>query len=253
MSYFLCHGSPMLAIEESPYSLFLDSLGQSMNKPEGIIMFSAHWETRTPTITYTDDTYATIHDFFGFPPELYQVYYPAKGSTQMATKVRQNLEKNGWQVKFDAQRGLDHGAWVILKHLFPQADIPVVQISINPFLPLAKQYQLGEALKDLDQEGLLVIGSGGTVHNLGEVRWGRETAEPWAVQFDDWLIDKVLNKDLDALFHFDQLAPYAQKAVPRNEHLVPLYIALGSGSLDKPHLLYRGYEHGTVSLLGFQF
>lgn len=253
MSFFFCHGSPMLAIEDNPYSRFLASLGQSLDKPKGIVIFSAHWETRVPTVTYTDDTLNTIHDFFGFPPELYQQHYPAKGSTHIAKLVQDNLEREGWQVKLDAQRGLDHGAWVILKLLFPQADIPVVQVSINPFLPLPKQYELGEALRDLAQAGIMVMGSGGTVHNLWEVKWGSKTAESWAVQFDDWLIDKVLTKDLNALFQFEKLAPYAKKAVPRNEHLVPLYIALGSGSAQEPKLLNREYEHGTVSLLSFQF
>ncbi|MDQ0061098.1 DODA-type extradiol aromatic ring-opening family dioxygenase [Paenibacillus harenae] len=250
---FLAHGSPMLAVEQNEYSRFLQHTGASL-KPDAIVIFTAHWETEAVTISSKDDKYETIYDFYGFPDELYQVKYPAKGSTKVAALVGKLLSDKGIPVAYDETRGLDHGSWTMLKHMFPKADIPVVQVSVNPYRPAEEQYRIGEALRSLGSQNILLIGSGVTVHNLRAVNWGRKEPESWAVEFDDWLIEKMNEHDTEALFQYDSLAPHARMAVPRAEHLVPLYIALGGGDpASTPTIVFRSYEFGTLSYLSLQF
>jgi 4,5-DOPA dioxygenase extradiol len=250
---FLAHGSPMLAIEHNEYSMFLKQTGESL-KPDAIVIFTAHWETDTVTISSKDDEYETIYDFYGFPDELYQIKYAAKGSTKVAALVGKLLSDKGISVAYDTERGLDHGSWTMLKHMFPKADIPVVQVSVNPYRPMQEQYQIGEALRSLGAQNILLIGSGVTVHNLRAVNWGQKEPESWAVEFDDWLIEKMNKHDLNSLFEYELLAPHAKMAVPRAEHFVPLYIALGSGDAEAtPQVINRSYEFGTLSYLSMQF
>ncbi|MGO4694986.1 class III extradiol ring-cleavage dioxygenase [Paenibacillus sp. 2TAB26] len=250
---FLAHGSPMLAVEQNEYSEFLKQTGASL-KPDAIVIFTAHWETDIVTISSKDDEYETIYDFYGFPDELYQIKYAAKGSVRVAEHVGHLLSEKNIQVAYDNERGLDHGSWTMLKHMFPNADIPVVQISVNPYRAPEEQFRIGEALRSLSSQNVLLIGSGVTVHNLRAVNWGQKEPESWAVQFDDWLIEKMNKHDTNSLFQYEQLAPHAKMAVPRAEHFVPLYIALGSGSPESaPKVIYRSYEFGTLSYLCMQF
>lgn len=250
---FLAHGSPMLAIEQNEYSKFLEQTGAGL-KPDAIVIFTAHWETEVVTISSKDDEYETIYDFYGFPDELYRVKYPAKGSTEAAALIGQLLSESGIPASYDKERGLDHGSWTMLKHMFPKADIPVVQVSVNPYRSAEEQYRIGKALRSLSSLNILLIGSGVTVHNLRLLKWGQKEPESWAVEFDDWLIDKINKKDLDSLFLYEKLAPHAKLAVPRAEHFVPLYIALGSGNAEaEPKVIYRSYEVGTMSYLSMQF
>lgn len=252
-SLFLAHGSPMLAIEDTDYTRFLGSLGNQI-KPKAIVIFTAHWEKEILTISSLDHLYDTIYDFYGFPDELYEVKYLAKGSTQLAKYIKGKFEQEGIRAELDSNRGLDHGSWTLLYKMYPKADIPVIQISVNPFIHPDKQYQIGKVLKDFGLENILVIGSGVTVHNLRMVNWDGGEPEQWAVDFDDWLIDKVQNFDLVRLFQYEKLAPNAKQAVPRSEHFVPLLIAMGSGNgQDTPKVIYRSYEFGTLSYLCFQF
>ncbi|KRE41180.1 DODA-type extradiol aromatic ring-opening family dioxygenase [Paenibacillus sp. Soil522] len=250
---FLAHGSPMLAIEQNEYSRFLEQTGAGL-KPDAIVIFTAHWETEVVTISSKDDEYETIYDFYGFPDELYQVKYPAKGSTKAAALVGRLLKESGIPAAYDTNRGLDHGSWTMLKHMFPKADIPVVQVSVNPYRSAEEQYRIGEALRSLSSLNILLIGSGVTVHNLRAVKWGQQEPESWAVEFDEWLIEKMNKQDLNSLFQYEQLAPHAKMAVPRAEHFVPLYIALGSGQAEAaPEVIYRSYQFGTLSYLSLQF
>lgn len=250
---FLAHGSPMLAIEQNEYSQFLQQTGAKL-QPSAIVIFTAHWETEEITISSKDDEYETIYDFYGFPDELYKQKYPAKGSTRIAALVGKLLNDKGIETAFDTERGLDHGSWTMLKHMFPMADVPVVQVSVNPFRPAEEQYRIGEALRSLSAMNILLIGSGVTVHNLRAVNWGQKEAESWALEFDQWLIDKMSIQDLKSLFQYEKLAPHAKMAVPRAEHFVPLYIAMGSGNAaTAPKVIYRSYEFGTLSYLSLQF
>lgn len=252
-SLFLAHGAPLIAIQNNDYTRFLRTLGEQFN-PKAIVIFTAHWESETLTISFRDDVYETIYDFSGFPEELYNMTYPAKGSTRIAAMLEERFTQKGIPVKKDARRGLDHGSWTLLHHLYPKADIPVVQLSVNPYLPPKEQYRIGEALQGLDEEHILIIGSGVTVHNLRMLRWGDPTAEAWATEFDDWLIERMQNKEWDALFAYEEHAPHARYAVPRAEHFVPLFIAMGSGGANADaKVIHRSYEHGTLSYLCLQF
>ena len=249
---FICHGAPTLVEEKNKYTNFLKDLGKKL-KPKAIVIFTAHWENEVTTISAIDGTYDMIYDFYGFPRELYSKQYPAKGSIELASRVKSLLNYSGIESRLDNIRGLDHGAWDILYLMYPNADIPVVQVSINPFLAMDKQYEIGKALEVLGEEDILVIGSGSTVHNLSTVDWEVEEVEEWALEFDNWLIEKVENNNIEDLFNYRNLAKNSIKAVPREEHIVPMFIAMGSGNKLKPKLLHHSYAYGTLSYICFEF
>jgi 4,5-DOPA dioxygenase extradiol len=251
-SIFLCHGGPTLVVEKNEYTEFLKELGKKLN-PKAIVIFTAHWESEITTISSMDDVYDMIYDFSGFSKELYSIKYPAKGSEAVASKLKSMLEYNGIESKLDEKRGLDHGAWDVLYLMYPNATIPVVQVSVNPYMAMEKQYEIGRAIKKLGDEDILVIGSGSTVHNLATVDWNSTKVEEWALEFDNWLIEKVENNDKEALFNYSETAPYAKRAIPREEHIVPMFIAMGSGNKDKPKLLHQSYAYGTLSYICFEF
>ncbi|MHC0038425.1 DODA-type extradiol aromatic ring-opening family dioxygenase [Pseudoneobacillus sp. C159] len=252
-SLFLAHGSPMNAIEDKEYTQFLEQFGKTL-QPKAVVIFTAHWESEVLTISSSDQTYDTIYDFYGFPEELYRIKYPAKGSAELANRLAKEFTEQGIPVNKDMTRGLDHGSWTLLRRLFPNADIPVVQISVHPFLHPEKQYEIGKVLRGLGNEEVLIIGSGVTVHNLRIIKWGQTTPEDWAVEFDDWLIENMGKGDVAALFDYENLAPHARTAVPRPEHFVPLFIAMGAAdSLANAKVIFRNYEFGTLSNICFQF
>jgi 4,5-DOPA dioxygenase extradiol len=253
-SLFLAHGSPMLAIEESEYTDFLAQLGRQLTRPKAIVIFTAHWESDILTISSSDKVYETIYDFYGFPDELYAMKYPARGSKSIAAMVAGKFEAQGISVKLDEARGLDHGSWTLLSRMYPKADIPIVQISVNPDLSPADQFKIGQSLQGLGTEDILVIGSGVTVHNLRIIKWGQTTPEQWAIDFDDWLLEKIQSQDMNALFHYAESAPSARLAVPTPEHFVPLFIAMGCGAPNtQAKMIHRHYEMGTLSYLCMQF
>lgn len=252
-SLFLAHGSPMLAIEQTPYTRFLSELAGTM-KPKAIVVFTAHWEQAVTTVSSSDEVYDTIYDFGGFPDELYRIRYPARGSSVVAGIVKDRLKEHGIPYAEDTSRGLDHGSWTLLYRMFPEAAIPVVQVSVNPYLAPAEQYRIGEALRGLGEQDILVIGSGVTVHNLRIIKWGQRTPEPWAVEFDDWLIEKLGERDHTSLFDYAEIAPHGRLAVPRAEHFVPLFIAMGSGNPQRgAEVIHRSYDTGTLSYLCLKF
>jgi len=256
-SVFICHGAPTLVLEDNRYTRFLSRLAHEWERPQGIVVFTAHWESPVISITHTDQPYETIHDFYGFPREMYHIRYPAKGSTGLSQRIQQLLANEGLHAELDAHRGLDHGVWVPLRLLYPQADIPVVAISVNPARPPAEQYRIGRALAPLRREDILILGSGATVHNLRALEWDRRLPEdvvPWAASFDDWLIRHVTAWDRETLFDYAQQAPYAKLAVPTAEHLMPLFLAMGAAD-DKreARLLHRSYDYGTLSMIALQF
>ncbi|KAF2072404.1 hypothetical protein CYY_006279 [Polysphondylium violaceum] len=254
-SLFIAHGSPMLAIQTTPYTKFLNTLGDSL-KPKAIVIFSAHHETEVTTVSVHDNTYDTIYDFYGFPKEMYQIKYPAKGSSSVANSVLDKLQKSGLKAQKETKRGLDHGSWTLLMKMFPNADVPVVQVSVNPNGDARQHYEIGKSLRGLKDEGILIIGSGVTVHNLGAIKWGQDKPEPWAVKFDDFLIENVKSNQLDNLFNWSKLAPNARLAVPTAEHFFPFFVALGASSSDdisSSKVINRHYEVGTLSYLSFNF
>ncbi|MEX1028508.1 MAG: class III extradiol ring-cleavage dioxygenase [Paenibacillaceae bacterium] len=250
---FINHGAPTLALVESDYSNFLRQTGERL-KPKAIVMFSAHWEARITTLSFADGPLETIYDFGGFPDELYRMTYPAQGSPMLAGWLENKFKQHEIPTQRDDERGLDHGSWVFLRYMFPEANIPIVSISVNPFLTPAEQYKIGEALRGIGKEDILVIGSGTTVHNFNEIKFGQATPEPWAVEFDDWIAEKIVNQDVESLLQYEQLAPHARRAVPRAEHFVPLFHAMASSpGTKKPQVLWRGYDYGTFSYSCFEF
>jgi len=221
------------------------------------VLFSAHWESQVEMVSHAEN-YSTIYDFYGFPEELYHIQYPAKGDPSLAKSVHDLLQDHGIESQADFERGLDHGAWVILKHLYPEADIPVISMSVNSRLTPEEQYRIGKALAPLPEEDILIIGSGGTVHNLRAVDFTKRSSEVdrWALEFDQWLENEILSWNLEALFSYREAAPYADLAVPLygTEHFVPIFYAMGAADLTKQaQLLYRSYIYGNLSYSVWQF
>ncbi|GMA51040.1 dioxygenase [Alicyclobacillus contaminans] len=254
-SLFIAHGAPLLAVEANEYTQFLRELGENLPRPRAVVLFSAHWLAGVQRVSAVD-TYETIHDFGGFPEELYQIQYPAKGDAEMARAVEARLAEHGIPSAVDTGRGLDHGAWVVLRLLYPEADVPVVAMSVNPRLTPAEQYDIGKALAALRQEDVLLIGSGGTVHNLGALAWNASQPNDWALAFDQWLERHVKAWDLGSLFQYEALAPHARLAVPPhgNEHFAPLLYAMGAADdVRTAALLHRSYRYGSLSQSVWQF
>ena len=249
---FLCHGAPDLVLKDNEFTRLLKTIG-TQYKPKAIILFTAHWETEVTAISSIEGTYDMIYDFYGFPAELYRKQYPAKGSPELAKRIKQLLEAKKIPSNLDEKRGLDHGTWSLLSMMYPNVEIPVVQMSINPFRPMEEQFCIGEALSSLPEEDILIIGSGSTVHNLATLKGNAREPESWAVEFDDWLIDKVEHASLEELYNYQTHAPHVRLAVPREEHIVPLFIAMGSGQTETKKLLHRSYAYGTLTYLGFEF
>ena len=227
---FISHGSPMLAIQESPAHRFLLDLGKTLPKPRAILVASAHWESMDgPTVSLALDP-ETIHDFGGFPRALFDIQYPAAGAPDVATRAAALLEQEGVAVKTSAMRGLDHGAWVPLRLMYPDADIPVAQISVVRGASPADHLRIGRALSSLRDEGVLVIGSGSLTHNLYEFR-GQDIDAPvpaWVSDFDMWMKERLEANDSQALLNYRVEAPFAVRNHPTEEHLLPLFVAMGA-------------------------
>ncbi len=254
-SLFIAHGSPLLAVEQNEYTQFLGRLGRTLPRPQAVIVFSAHWVAGIQHVSDID-RYDTMYDFGGFPDALYQIRYPAKGDAKIAKQIETLLMDNDVPFVVETRRGLDHGAWIVLRLLFPEADIPVIAMSVNPDYPPEQQYVIGKSLQSLRQQDVLIIGSGGTVHNLGAVEWQETATNPWALEFDQWLADHLALWDLASLYRYDQLAPNASRAVPHQgaEHFVPIFYALGAADeARRAQLLHRSYRYGNLSHSVWQF
>ncbi len=222
---FVGHGSPMNAIEETPYSREWTKLGENLPRPTAILCISAHWETNGTFVTAMDQP-KTIHDFGGFPQALFEVQYPAKGATVMAEETR-NLVKNT-QIKSDFNWGLDHGCWSILTHLYPKADIPVFQLSLDYTKSAASHFELSKELAFLRRKGVLIIGSGNIVHNLRTVDWRNpDNAFDWASEANAKIKKLILSGDFDQLLNYKSLGKAIELAAPSPEHYLPLIYALG--------------------------
>ncbi|MEK3901011.1 dioxygenase family protein [Paenibacillus sp. FSL R7-0179] len=252
-SYFFAHGAPSIVLEDNAYTKLLKEFKDHMPKPKAIVLFSAHWEESVQSIGAAA-TYDTIYDFGGFQDELYQMTYPAKSDRALADQIQNLFTAHGIESVRNETRGLDHGAWAVLKLLYPEADIPVVAMSVNRDLPNEQQYEIGKALAALREQDVLIIASGGTVHNLRRLNWNSEDVNGWAEQFDHWIQEKLEAWDTAALFQYDELAPYAEMAVPTSEHFIPLFIAMGAGDPGRnAQLLHRSYQYGNLSLSCWQF
>jgi 4,5-DOPA dioxygenase extradiol len=227
---FVGHGSPMNAIEDNAYSLAWQAAGKALPRPQAILCISAHWQTSGTQVTAMLQP-RTIYDFYGFPRPLYEKRYPAPGSPELAGLVQHILHSK--QVEPDQQWGLDHGAWSVLCRMFPQADIPVVQLSLDYTQPPQAHYALARELKDLRRQGVLILGSGNIVHNLRLINW-EGGAYDWAVAFDEWAKQCILAGDHPALANYPAMGPAARLAVPTNEHYLPLLYVLAVQEENEP-------------------
>ena len=254
---FVSHGAPTFLMSDAPARTFLESLAQHLpERPRAILVVSAHWETETPSLT-AGDTNATIHDFHGFPKELYEIRYPAPGSAWLVERVSNLLEEAGAKVRRDAARGLDHGAWVPLSLVYPDADIPVVQLSVQTRLGPDYHYRLGKLLAPLREEGVLIIGSGSFTHDLSSFREYYNAlhapAPAWVDTFADWMSDAIDEKRIDDLLAYRARGPHAARNHPTEEHLLPLFVALGAGEGGSPEHLHRSTTHGVLRMDAFAF
>lgn len=226
---FLSHGSPMMALEPSPARDFLSQLGPALGRPDAILVASAHWETERPELNAVAVN-MTIHDFYGFPPALHAMRYPAPGAPELAERVAILLNQAGLAAEIDRERGLDHGAWVPLTLMYPAHDIPVLQLSLQSRLSPAHHLQLGQAIARLRAENVLMIGSGSFTHNLARLRRGAPDAPPLAdvAAFSDWMHEALVQHRTDELLAYRCRAPYAALQHPTEEHLLPLFVAFGA-------------------------
>lgn len=248
---FIGHGNPMNAILDNPFTKSLENLGKSFTeKPNAIMVVSAHWLTRGTSVTVSERP-RIIYDFGGFPEALYNVQYPAKGSPKLAKETKQTIHST--LVNEDSTWGLDHGAWTVLKHMFPEANIPVFQLSIDASKPAEFHYQLAEELKSLRKKGVLIIGSGNIVHNLYQIDFS-DAAKPfsWAVEFDETVKSKLQNKDYASLVHYENLGQAAKWSVPTNDHYLPMLYALGlAENSEELKFTFEEIQNASISMRCF--
>lgn len=243
---FVSHGSPMLAVEPGVYGKAWRAIAASLPRPDAILAVSAHWTTRDPSLSQSAPP-ATVHDFGGFPPELYTLRYPAPGAPALAQEAAGLLATAGIDAGLAPDHGLDHGAWVPLRHMYPDADIPVTQLSVQPGRDAAWHVALGRALRPLRERNVLVLASGSLTHNLRDVDFAGfsvDRAWPYVKEFQAWLYAALVRGDGDALADWQRQAPSALRAHPTPEHLLPLFVAWGAAgeapAVERPLANYSG-------------
>jgi len=255
---FIGHGSPLNLILKNNFTTSLEKLGKNLPKPEAILVISAHWLAGGTYVTCSEKP-EMIYDFFGFPRELYEIKYPCPGSPDNARYVTENVKKT--QVKCNYDWGLDHASWAVLKHMFPDAGIPVIEMSLdysfnewNP-KPLQYHYDIASELADLRTKGVLIIGSGNIVHNLGLIDFRNIDAQPyeWAVEFDEKIKYDLINKNHKELINFKEMGKYASLAVPTLDHYLPMIYTIALQGKDETlKFTYEGFQNGSISMRCFQ-
>jgi 4,5-DOPA dioxygenase extradiol len=249
-SLFVTHGAPTLAIEDGAAHRFLKGYGTSLGRPEAILVVSAHWEAAVASLT-AGPRPETIHDFRGFPPALGEIVYPAPGAPELAERVGRLLDEAGIQTELDRDRGLDHGAWVPLFLMYPRADIPVVQLSIDPARGPEYHRMLGELIRPLRDEGVLVMATGSATHNLLELRWGDHDAPApaWVTAFAEWVAAAIAESRTDDLLNYRTLAPNAVRNHPTEEHFLPVFTAIGASRPGAGgHRVHHSYTYGVLAM-----
>lgn len=259
-TFYISHGSPTLSIDDSlPARHFLKSFRQKVlsDKPKAILIISAHWETSEPEVNAVSGPSDTIYDFYGFPDSMYRLKYPAPGAPDLANRVRHLLLGSGFgSVHVDKKRGLDHGAWVPLMLMYPEADIPVCQLSVQTHENGAHHYRLGQALAPLKDDGVLIIGSGSATHNLRKLdrSGGGGSVTPWAHEFDSWLKEALVEGRYEDVNDYEKKAPHARLAHPRPEHFYPLHVAMGAAGVNtKGELIHHSWSYGALSYASYRF
>jgi 4,5-DOPA dioxygenase extradiol len=256
-SLFVSHGAPTFPLTDAPARTFLEGLADRLpQRPRAILAVSAHWETSVPAVTDVAVN-ETIHDFYGFPAELYDIRYPAPGSAWLVDRVAALLAGKGDSVTRDPARGLDHGAWVPLRLMYPDADVPVVQLLVQSGLGPDHHYRLGQMLAPLRDEGVLILGSGSFTHDLSSFRQYSNAlhapAPAWVDAFADWMSDGIDAGRTDDLIGYRDRAPNAVRNHPTEEHLLPLFVALGAGATGGAEHLHKSTTHGVLRMDAFAF
>lgn len=245
---FVSHGAPTFAIEPGTLGPLLTALGETLTGITAVLVVSPHWQTRGVQVM-ANAAPETVHDFGGFPQALYSLRYPTPGAPALAAQVQQMLADAGWPATLDARRGLDHGAWVPLRHLLPAAQIPVFQVSIPHDLDTAGALRLGQALAPLRAQGVLVLASGSMTHNLYEFRHAHTAAADYAVEFTHWIRQAVTGNAVDQLVDYRRRAPHAERAHPTEEHYLPLLVAMGARHAGEvTTVVDGGITHGVLSM-----
>jgi 4,5-DOPA dioxygenase extradiol len=251
---FVSHGSPMFALEPGLAGQQLADVARELPRPRAVLVVSPHWTTRDGVAVTTGSVHETIHDFRGFPEVLYRIEYPAKGHPELANAAAELLEAAGQRATLDAHRGLDHGAWVPLRHMYPNADVPMFQVSMPATLDARGAWRLGAALSPLSLDGVLIVGSGSLTHNLYEVFSGAAVEAAYAVEFVDWVRDAVTGRRDDDLVEALERAPHARRAHPTTEHFLPLLVAAGAADPQAAvRVLPGGMTHGVLSMESYLF
>ena len=250
---FVSHGAPSLLLERGPDHAFLQRLGGLLPRPKAVVCISAHWDTARPALT-GHPAPDTLYDFYGFPEELYAVRYASPGDARLADALRARLAEHGLPADIHPTRGLDHGAWVPLALIYPAADIPVIQLSVQSGAGPEQHWKLGQALQALRAQGILILASGGATHNLRDAgRFAPDAPPPdYVREFDAWLDRAIQTADAAALLDYLRVAPHATRNHPTAEHLLPLFVALGAGGAGtKGRRLHHGYTFGVLSMAAF--
>lgn len=250
---FLAHGSPLSALGGDDHARALRDFGEAHRAAEAILVISAHWQKPMPIAITSWESAPLIYDFSGFPEALYRIQYPAHGDGALAAHIDLHLHAAGLPSMLDPGRGLDHGAWVPLRLAWPDADKPVIAVSLPQVAP-RQLFAIGQALRPLRREGILIVGSGGIVHNLRRLDVRNKDAEPapWAVDFDRWVAERIDAADYDSLFEYRSKGPNAALAVPTTEHFDPLFVVLGAAfEEDRPKSIYAGFHYSTISMRSF--
>lgn len=256
-STFVSHGAPTIVFDEVPARTFLQGLGERLGRPRAIVVVSGHWETEGVEVLATPQP-ETIHDFFGFPQPLYELRYAAPGAEDLARILAERLAAAGLPTRLERRRGLDHGVWVPLRLMYPQADIPVTQISICPARPAEFHWRIGAALADLGDD-ILLLGSGSLTHNLGDFRLRRGPGEAdgppaYVADFCEWIAERVSARDLEALLAWESCAPQARRAHPSPDHFLPFHVALGAaGQTWTGERLHHSTTFGVIAMDCYRF
>lgn len=250
---FLSHGSPMVAMERGPYQGALVKLGRRL-KACAVIALSAHWSSVATVFVSGADAHDAIYDFGGFPRQLYDLTYSPPGHPTLAKGIANCLSTRGWKARLIDEGGLDHGVWMPLRLMYPEAEIPVVPLSVPLRLAPRQLFELGLALAPYRSQGCLILGSGGIVHNRTLFRGGEKDQPPerWAREFDRWFAEKLAKHDIASLLEYRRLGPHADRAVPTYEHLAPVFIVLGAGcGFRRVETIAGGFEYGLISMRSF--
>ena len=237
----------MNAIEDNEFSRSWRGLGRSIRRPEAVLSISAHWYNRGAKVTAMDKP-RTIHDFFGFPKGLFEVEYPAPGSRSLAERVRRIVTTT--KIATDMNWGLDHGTWSVLCRMYPRADVPVIQLSLDGTKPTASHFNIGKELMRLRDERILILGSGNIVHNPFEVDWGNDRAHPWALEFDELVKKRIEARKYESLIEYNALGEAARRSIPTDEHYLPMLYVLGAAEKSESVSFFN--EKVTLGSVGMR-